>query len=75
MIRDRVVAATEQQSFDQLSAIVDDSEGDTIFAVDRISEEILIKYVEREIASKVPIVLIAEGVENGRIVLPRGAKE
>ena len=75
MIRDRVVAATEQQSFDQLSAIVDDSEGDTIFAVDRISEEILIEYVEREIASKVPIVLIAEGIENGRIVLPRGAKE
>jgi fructose-1,6-bisphosphatase/inositol monophosphatase family enzyme len=74
-IRQRVVETCENSSLNQLSEIVADDEGDTIFAVDRVSEEILIEFFEREIASKVPIVLIAEGLENGKIVLPKGALE
>lgn len=74
-IRSQVVAACENYSLNQLSEIVADDEGDTIFAVDRVSEEILIDFFEHEIASKVPIVLIAEGLENGKIVLPKTAKE
>lgn len=74
-IRAAVIAACESSSADQLSAIVADGEGDTIFAVDRVSEEILIDFFEREIASKAPVVLIAEGLDLGKIVLPRTAKE
>ena len=58
-----------------MSKIVDDGEGDTIFAIDRVSEEILIKFIDREIASHVPIVLIAEGLDGGKVVLPRGSSE
>jgi fructose-1,6-bisphosphatase/inositol monophosphatase family enzyme len=74
-IRTLVVDACEKSSLEQLSSIVADGEGDTIFAVDKISEELLIDFFEREISSKVPIVLIAEGLEHGKIVLPRGADE
>ena len=35
----------------------------------------MIEFLEREIAAKVPIIVIAEGVENGKVVLPRGANE
>ena len=71
-IRSRVVDECEKCSFEQLSAIVDDGQGDTIFAVDRVSEELLLDFFEREIASKVPIALIAEGLDGGEVVLPRG---
>ena len=74
-IRQQVVAVCESGTAEQLSSIVADGDGDTIFAVDRVSEEILIDFFEREIASKVPIVLIAEGLEEGQIVLPRPATE
>lgn len=74
-IRARVVETCENSSLNQLSAIVADDEGDTIFAVDRVSEEILIEFFEHEIASKVPIVLIAEGLETGQVILPEGALE
>jgi hypothetical protein len=74
-IRRRVVETCENSSLNQLSEIVADDEGDTIFAVDRVSEEILIEFFEREIASKVPIVLIAEGLASGKLVLPRGSDE
>lgn len=74
-IRARVVEACENSSLNQLSEIVADDKGDTIFAVDRVSEEILIEFFEREIASEVPIVLIAEGMESGKMILPRGANE
>ena len=40
-IRDRVVASCEQQSIEHLSAIVGAQAGDTIFALDKISEEVL----------------------------------
>lgn len=75
LIRDRVVEECEQSSVANLSRVVADEEGDTTFAVDRVSEELLVEYVEREIASVVPVVLIAEGIEGGRVVLPRTADE
>ena len=75
MVRETVVAACESASVDQLSEIVADGEGDTIFSIDRVSEETVIDFFETEIASKVPIVLIAEGIEQGKVVLPRTADE
>src|SRR5262245_13189461 len=74
-IRDAVVTACEQSAIESLSAIAKEEEGDTIYAVDRISEEVLIEFFGREIASRVPIVLIAEGLPLGKMVLPHGAKE
>jgi fructose-1,6-bisphosphatase/inositol monophosphatase family enzyme len=74
-IRTRVVEACELYSAEKLSSIVADDEGDTIFALDRVSENLLIDFFEREIAPLAPIVLIAEGIEGGQVVLPRGATE
>ena len=74
-IRQKVVETCENSSLNQLSEIVADDEGDTIFAVDRVSEEVLVEFFEREIAPQMPIVLIAEGLEDGAVILPRGAKE
>ncbi|HYG77965.1 MAG TPA: inositol monophosphatase [Planctomycetota bacterium] len=71
-IRDAVVSACEQAALEDLSGIAHDAEGDTIYAVDRVSEEVLIRFIEAEIAPLATVVLIAEGLEGGRIVLPRG---
>lgn len=74
-IRDRVVEACERSATEALSAIAREEEGDTIYAVDRVSEEILVEFFEKEIASTTPVVLIGEGLPGGKIVLPRGATE
>lgn len=74
-IRDAVVAACERTAIENLSEIAKEEEGDTIYAVDRISEELLVGFFEREIANRTPVVLIAEGLETGEIVLPRGTRE
>jgi hypothetical protein len=58
-----------------LSRIDHDAEGDTIYAVDRVSEELLVEFFEQEIAGLAPLVLIAEGIEQGHLVLPRGSDE
>ena len=71
-IRDAVVAATESSNSDDLTRVVEDGDGDTIYAIDRISEDLLIELFGREIAVHVPIVLIAEGLAEGKIVLPLG---
>src|SRR6202022_226028 len=76
-IRNAGVTACEQSPAADLSRVVgdDDGDGDTIYAVDRISEEILVDLFERKIAARTSIVLIAEGLSGGKIVLPRGTRE
>jgi len=48
--------------------------GDTIYAIDRVSEDTLVEFFEREIAPRTPVVLVAEGLTGGRMVLPRGTE-
>lgn len=75
-VRDAVVAECEKAAVEQLAEVSDDeSEGDTIYAVDRVSEELLVELFEHEVASLAPLVLVAEGIEGGELVLPRGTAE
>ena len=75
-VRDEVVATCERAALEDLARVDDDmSAGDTIYAIDRVSEELLLEFFEHEVAPKTPHVLIAEGIEGGQIVLPRGTSE
>lgn len=75
-VRDSVVAACEDSALDDLSRVDDDNAaGDTIYAIDRVSESVLIELFENEIAAIAPLILIGEGLPNGRVVLPKGASE
>jgi len=74
-IREAVVAAGEAVPTDELAQIAKEEEGDTIYAIDRVSEELLIEFFTHEVAPHTPIVLIAEGLDQGRVVLPAGAPE
>ena len=49
-IRAAVVASCEASDIDALARVAFDEEGDTIYAVDRVSEELLVEFLEREIA-------------------------
>ena len=73
-IRAAVVDACERTQLENLAAVAREVEGDTIYAVDCISEELLIDFFERELGDT-PVVLIAEGLPKGQIALPRGASE
>lgn len=74
-IREAVVAASEAASLEEMSTIAQEEAGDTIYAIDRISEELLLSFFEREIAVHTPLVLIAEGLHGGQVVLPAGTAE
>ncbi|MEO6713814.1 MAG: hypothetical protein ABIM89_10345 [Mycobacteriales bacterium] len=75
IIRDRIVEACEAQSVDALAAADDTHDGDTIFAVDRISEDLLLALVSEHLVQQWPLVLIAEGLHDtglgpGIVTLP-----
>ncbi len=74
-VRDAVVRACESAAEEDLSRIDRDVSGDTIYAVDRVSEERILELFDSEIARAAPIVLVAEGLEHGQVVLPKGAAE
>ena len=74
-IRAAVVEACERAASGELAKVVAEEEGDTIFALDRVSEEVLIDFFEREVAPHAPVLLIAEGLSDGQIIVPRGTAE
>src|SRR5216117_1536421 len=71
-IRDDVVEACARQSAEQLAAIAGD-EGDTIYAVDRVGEDALVRGLAT-LPGDEPVCLIAEGLAE-LLVFPRGARE
>ena len=70
-IRDAVVQACEQQGSEQLAVAAGD-DGDTIYAIDRVAEGALLRGIDA-LAQREPIVLVAEGLPGGSVVLPHGA--
>lgn len=75
-MRDVVVAACEHMAVEAAARIDHDEAGDTIYAIDRISEEQLIAAFEETALALAPVVLIAEGLpDGGQVVLPRGTRE
>jgi fructose-1,6-bisphosphatase/inositol monophosphatase family enzyme len=74
-IRAAVVEECERVGSGELAKVVAEEESDTIFAIDRVSEEVLIDFFEREVAPLAPVLLIAEGLSDGQIIIPRGTAE
>ena len=73
-IRDAVIASTERAAVETLSHVHADDEGDTIYAIDKVAEDVLVEEIDRTIARvHGPVVLVAEGLPGGRVVLPHGA--
>ena len=73
-IRTSVVAACERQSAEAMAEIAHDDAGDTIYAVDKVSEETLIDGLTA-LARDEPLVLLAEGLPTEGLVLPEGTAE
>ena len=60
-VRERVVAATERQHVDTLTTVDRDEPGDTIYAIDVVSEEIIGEFADR-LAREHSFVLVGEGL-------------
>ncbi len=74
-IRDRVVAACAASPAEGMAAAVGKQAGDVVYAVDRVSEEVLLQRFAR-LADEWPCLLIAEGLgQDGRRLLPSGIEE
>jgi fructose-1,6-bisphosphatase/inositol monophosphatase family enzyme len=74
-IRTSVIEACEAASVDEMARVVGDEAGDTVFAIDRVSERVLVEHFTL-IAQDWPCLLVAEGLgHTGRKVLPEGIAE
>jgi fructose-1,6-bisphosphatase/inositol monophosphatase family enzyme len=74
-LRTVILAACAEQSTEALSTIAEDGEGDTLFAVDKICEKVLLEELDHIAHEHGGIVLIAEGIEGGKVSFPRGLAE
>jgi fructose-1,6-bisphosphatase/inositol monophosphatase family enzyme len=73
-IRADVVGACERAATSALAEVARDDDGDTIYAVDRVAEHVLVEIVSQTMATDdAPVLLVAEGIPGGEVVVPRGA--
>jgi fructose-1,6-bisphosphatase/inositol monophosphatase family enzyme len=73
-IRRDVVDACERATTAALSGVAREEEGDTIYAIDRVAERVLVDEICRTIATRdAPVRLVAEGLTGGELVVPEGA--
>ena len=73
-IRSDVVRACEQAEVMMLAGVAREEEGDTLYAIDRVAEHLLIEEIGRTMASRdAPVRLVAEGLAGGEVVIPVGA--
>lgn len=75
LTRDSVLEACAAHSFEELCGEASHAAGDVVYAIDRVAESALLSGITDEIATHVPIVLIGEGVPQGRVTLPHGVPE
>jgi fructose-1,6-bisphosphatase/inositol monophosphatase family enzyme len=68
-VRDAVVAATERQAVDALAAVDREDAGDTIYAIDVVSERVIERLAEA-LGREQSFVLVAEGVPGGQRCVP-----
>jgi hypothetical protein len=73
-IRTSVLDAFATRHRDDLSGVAHDDEGDTIYAVDRVSEAALVGGLA-DIARDEPLCLVAEGLPAGGLTLPHGTRD
>ena len=73
-VRDKVIAATEREQVESLSTVDRDREGDTIYAIDVVSEDVVNRFAST-LAADHSFVLIAEGLPGGRHCYPAGTDE
>ena len=72
-IRRDVVRACDLAAVTTLSGVAREEEGDTIYAIDRVAEHVLVEEIGRTMASRdAPIVLVAEGLPGGEVIVPEG---
>jgi fructose-1,6-bisphosphatase/inositol monophosphatase family enzyme len=73
-IRRDVVEACERAAASALSAVAREDEGDTIYAIDRVAEHVLVEEIARTIARpEAPVLLVAEGLPGGQVIVPQGS--
>jgi hypothetical protein len=73
-IRAAVVDACAGGETAHLSAVSAEESGDTIYGIDRVSEEVLVEGLAT-LARDAPICVVAEGLPGGVLTLPRDAPE
>ena len=73
-LRRDVVAACEAAAIGAMSGVAREVEGDTIYAIDRVAEHLLVEEIARTIATPdAPVLLVAEGLSGGEVIVPAEA--
>jgi len=72
-IQDKVIRARDASAIEKMSAVAHQAEADTIYEIDRLSEEAILEFFENNWPEDMPVELVAEGLAEGEhTTFPKG---
>lgn len=72
-LREQVLRSRNNSTAEDLSAVAETTEADTIYAIDKISETVILDWFENNWPTDLPMELVMEGLENrGTVTFPNG---
>ena len=71
-VRTAVLEGIRASTVEELTSVVGDRGGDTIYRLDEHGERVLLDYCARW-GMELPFLLVAEGLEEGQRIFPKGA--
>ncbi len=74
-LRSAILNACSEQSTERLAAVAEDLQGDTIFAIDKITEALLVEALRPIAEQQGGLLLVAEGIARGHLALPENRPE
>ncbi len=72
-IRDRIVAARASDASGELAGVAAETAADTIFKIDRVGEEAVVRFLEARWPRDMPVEIVMEGIEDDHpLTFPAG---
>ena len=64
-VQQTVIDARKESELNELQQVAFDNPEDTIYQIDKATESQLLEWINKEFGEKFPVILIAEGINNG----------
>jgi fructose-1,6-bisphosphatase/inositol monophosphatase family enzyme len=71
-IRDALIAARDTAAAESFAEVAEETQADTIYEIDKVSEEAILSWFENHWPTQFPIELVMEGIDDQAVTFPRG---
>ncbi|MES2310025.1 MAG: inositol monophosphatase, partial [Verrucomicrobiota bacterium] len=72
-LQKKILSHRQTSSIERMSEVAAETKSDTIYQIDKVSEEAIFEWMKIHWPASEPVTLVMEGIEEGTVVFPEGS--